>query len=294
MERRFARSVEARADDEDVLADELLGVPGQADPAVDEDHQVVADPLDVGERVRREHDGDAFGGDRAHQLLEQLEPGDRVEVRDRLIEQQQLRPLPERERERDLGPLAGGERPDPAVEGDPEAPEARGRVGRIPARVEPPSRLEHLAGGEVRVERAILADESGARQERDRVGRRREPEDRDVAGGRGTKPDRQLQEGGLPRAVRPDEPDDLSRRKRHLALAERGPTPESLGQIRRLKHCGHSAPPVRMPAATPWRRAQSPHRDRGRRRVPGAASARGCGAAARGSRARAAAALRRR
>ena len=48
-------------------------------------------------------------GDRLHQALQELAPGQRVEAGDRLVEEQQLRPLGQAEGQRELGPLAAGQ-----------------------------------------------------------------------------------------------------------------------------------------------------------------------------------------
>ena len=51
-------------------------------------------------------------GDAVHQELQELAPRERVEPRERLVEQHEPRPLAEGEREREPGALAGGERAD--------------------------------------------------------------------------------------------------------------------------------------------------------------------------------------
>ena len=59
-------------------------------------------------------------GDGLHHRLQELAPRERVERGDRLVEQQQLRPLRERERERDLRLLPARELPDLLAERQPE------------------------------------------------------------------------------------------------------------------------------------------------------------------------------
>src|SRR5436190_23210738 len=56
---------------------------------------VLADALDVRERVRGEDHRQAVVGDDAHELLQQRETRDGIEVRHRLIEQQELRAFAE-------------------------------------------------------------------------------------------------------------------------------------------------------------------------------------------------------
>ena len=74
----------------DVAAELHLGR-GQQD-------QVVADPLEVGDQVRGQHDGQLAAGVRhgRRQRAEEVPPGQRVERRDRLVEQQHPRPLGQR------------------------------------------------------------------------------------------------------------------------------------------------------------------------------------------------------
>ena len=71
-----------------------------------------------------------------HQGLEELAPCERVEARDGLVEHEQLGPLCDRERQRELGALPAGERAGAlrAVETEPRDPSLCER--RIPARVE--------------------------------------------------------------------------------------------------------------------------------------------------------------
>src|SRR5438034_9278009 len=70
------------AADENVRAHQLVGIAGDAHASVYQDHDVLADALDVGEDVRREDHARAVFGHDAHELLEQLEASDRIEVRD--------------------------------------------------------------------------------------------------------------------------------------------------------------------------------------------------------------------
>ena len=123
------------------------------DPGVDQHDQVVADPLEVGDQVRGQHDAELVLGDGLHQVLQELAPGQRVEARDRLVEDQQLGPLGEAEGQRELGALAAGELAGllARVEAEPLDPARGQRV--VPARVEPGARA---AGGRRRVSPAYV------------------------------------------------------------------------------------------------------------------------------------------
>ena len=59
--------------------------------------------------MRGQYDAQLLLGDRLHQVLEELAPGQRIERRDRLVEDQQLGPLGQPERERELRALTAGQ-----------------------------------------------------------------------------------------------------------------------------------------------------------------------------------------
>jgi hypothetical protein len=68
-------------------------------PGRDENDQVVADPFEVGDQVGGQHDAEALLGDRLHQALQELPPGERVQAGDRLVEDEQFGPLGHRQGE---------------------------------------------------------------------------------------------------------------------------------------------------------------------------------------------------
>ena len=127
---------------------------------------MVADALEVGDDVRREDHGHAGLRDDLHHRLQELAPRERVERGDRLVEQQQLGPLRERERERDLRLLAAGELADLLPEREPELLDARVRERVVPGRVELAAERQRLGDREALVERMVLRDEADARQHR--------------------------------------------------------------------------------------------------------------------------------
>ncbi len=93
--------------------EEGLDVTREAHLGVDEHHDVVTDPLEVGHDVRREHHAELLLGDGLHEQLEELAARERVQARDRLVEDQQLGALGQAEGERELGPLAARQPPGP-------------------------------------------------------------------------------------------------------------------------------------------------------------------------------------
>ena len=105
--------VSARPDQAVMRREQLVDLSGDLDAGVDEDDEVVADPLEVGDEMGGENDAHAVLGDDLHQAAQEVAPGDRVEARDRLVEDQQLGPLRDRQRQRQLGSLAAGELPGP-------------------------------------------------------------------------------------------------------------------------------------------------------------------------------------
>ena len=106
------------------MASSVVDVAGDPDPGVDQHDQVVADPLEVGDQVRGQHDAELLLGDGLHQVLQELPAGQRVEAGDRLVEDQQLGPLGDAQGQRELGALAAGQLPGPLarVEAEPVDP----------------------------------------------------------------------------------------------------------------------------------------------------------------------------
>ena len=141
-----------RAGQEPVRLEQLVDVPLEADAAAGQQHDVVADALDVGDDVRRDDDGRTELGDPVHQQLQQLAGGERIEARERLVEQDEPRPLAQREREREPGALAGRERPHlrarvdarQELDGDLAVP-ARVRAARDTRSCPPPGRSGRAA-----------------------------------------------------------------------------------------------------------------------------------------------------
>ena len=123
----------ARAGEEPVRRDDLLDRPDELRPARREDDEVVADPLEVGKDVGREHDRQLALRDRLEHGLHELAARERVERGDRLVEEEQLRPLRERERERDLRALPARELPHLLLQREVELGDAAARERRRPS-----------------------------------------------------------------------------------------------------------------------------------------------------------------
>jgi hypothetical protein len=74
-----------RATHENMLANQRVGIAGDPYASTDEDHDVLADALDVGEDVRREDHARSVLRDDAHELFEELEARDGIEIRHGLV-----------------------------------------------------------------------------------------------------------------------------------------------------------------------------------------------------------------
>src|SRR5581483_10952582 len=153
-----------------------------------------------------------------------------IEGGDRLVEQQDLRLLRERERERDLRLLPARELPDLLAKREPELLDAPNRGVLVPPRVQLRAEPERVGDREPVVERVLLRDEADVREQRGGVVLRRAAEHLDRPGARPQQPDRELKQRRLARAVRPDERRHGSGRDLERALAERPVRPVPLAE----------------------------------------------------------------
>ena len=105
-----------RTADEVVLCQQRLGRPGDHDVPMRQHDEVVTDPLEVGDEVRGQDDGDAALGDRLHQHFKELAPGERIESRNGFVEEQDLGTLRHRDGKRNLCLLPARKPPARTVE----------------------------------------------------------------------------------------------------------------------------------------------------------------------------------
>ena len=206
--------------------------PGDPDLRVDQDDDVVADAFEVGDDVRGEQHADLLLGDRLHQHLQELAPGQRVQARDRLVEHQQLGPLGQPEGQRELGPLAAGEPARLLARVEAEAVDPSSSRGVVPPWVEVGAEAQMVGDGEPGVRRGVLGDEADlgqlARSPRP-VG---PPHTSIVPDGRGQDAHRQAEQGRLAGAVRPDQAGHAAGRDLQGAVPQRPPAPVALAQRR--------------------------------------------------------------
>ena len=196
-----------------VGVEQRLDVTGEPHLGVDEHHQVVADPLEVGDEVRGEHDAELLLGDGLHEAPGGTPPRERVEARDRLVEDQQLGALGQAEGEGELGALPPGQ-PTGAlgrVEAEPVDPRA-GQVV-VPARVEVGAEPQVVADAEPGVGRGVLGDEPDL-GELGGVGGGPAAADLDGPGGRARAARPPGSAAWSSGAVRPDQADDPPGRDR--------------------------------------------------------------------------------
>ena len=73
--------------------EQRLDISCDLDAGGDENHEVVTDPLEVGDEMRREHDAHAVLSRDGHEGLQKLAASERVEACYRFIEDKQLWPL---------------------------------------------------------------------------------------------------------------------------------------------------------------------------------------------------------
>jgi hypothetical protein len=189
-----------------VFGEEPVEVAGELYAAGAEQDEVVADALQLGDDVRREHHGDAVLRRLRHQRPHGLASGERVEVGEGLVQQDQPRTLAERDGDRDPGALAAGERPDPGLQGHVRVGDEAFGVRLVPGGVELPAHAQRVRHGQGSVQRLLLAEEGEGVMGAAAV--RPFTEDPDLAGRRAQHAGGQRHEGGLAGAVRTDEGHD--------------------------------------------------------------------------------------
>lgn len=98
---------------------QVLGVAGEADPSVLEEQDVVADVLQLGQDVRGDHDRDPPVGGLRHEQPGHLVADERIEVGERLVQEEQVGLFAEGQGQGDSGAFASGEGADPGLQRDP-------------------------------------------------------------------------------------------------------------------------------------------------------------------------------
>jgi hypothetical protein len=97
-------------------------------------------------------------GDVGHEVLKELSSCERIESRNRFVEDQQLGPLRDRQRERELRALTARKLTGALCKVEPEAPDAFARSHCIPGRVEMLTEPEVIGHTQRRIHRRVLRE----------------------------------------------------------------------------------------------------------------------------------------
>jgi hypothetical protein len=97
------RGAPARSDQHPVAGENVVDVGAQAHPGAGQQDEVVADTLEVVHEAGGEHHRDVTVDSHSGEGGEELASGEGIERGERLVQQQDARPLAERKAERDLG-----------------------------------------------------------------------------------------------------------------------------------------------------------------------------------------------
>ena len=251
------RGVLARADQDLMLGQHRVNVAAQLDPGRGQQDEVVADPFEIGDQMRGQHDGEAAVGHRVGQDGQEVPPGERVERGDGLVEQQQPGLLGQRQRQRHLGPLPAGQRAHGLVKRDVQARRAAAAPTRRPSAG---LRCAPMPMWSSALTAAGTAGSPGrgsrCRRGRPGPGAGVPPSTATSPRGRPGQPGEQPQQRGLAGAVRADQRGDPALGNGDRAVAQRGDPAVALGQPAGLDHgrdCVWSAitrsPPRPRPAA---------------------------------------------
>ena len=152
--------VAARAGQPVVRLEQVGDLAGDLDVRGDEHDEVVADPFEIGDEVRRQQHADAVLGDDLHQALQELTPGERIEGGDGFVEDEQFGALGDRHGERDLGALASRQRAGALARIEAESLDPLFGEGRIPRGVEPGAHPQVVGDRHPRVGRGVLGHEA--------------------------------------------------------------------------------------------------------------------------------------
>ena len=164
--------------------------------------------LDVRDDVGREHDSGAGLAPVEDECVKEATARERVQVRERLIEQQDLGPKADGDREAELRRLAAGQASGPGGWGHAEGVEPLTSHASIEVVSEVCGEVEMILDGQLGVERGRLSEECHLPEHRSTVRGRVATQDRDVARRRALEPHPCPQERRLAGAVRPDERGD--------------------------------------------------------------------------------------
>jgi hypothetical protein len=191
--------------------------------------------------VGGQHDAEPLLGDGLHQVLQELSPRQGVQAGQRLVQENQIRPLSDGEGQRELGALPAGQRPRLLSEAQVESLDSAARQLGVPARVEVRAQPQVVGHRQPGVDRRVLGQVPDPGQ-LCRAGRGPPAEHLDRARGRRQYPGGQVEQSRLPRPVRADQADDMAGRDREAAIAECPTPPVALAEPGGLEDLGHATP----------------------------------------------------
>ena len=219
------------------------------------DEQPIARLLDIGDDVRGQEGGRAVGADGVDQDVQELAAGQRIEAGQRLVEQEDRRPHPQRERQSDLRLLAAGQLVGAGGERDVEIVEPAAGDPRVEPRPERLGQHHVLVDGQLAVERRRLRDVADPLDRATAVLPGVDAVDGQVALGRSFEADPRLEQRRLAGAVGPDERGDAAIGDLEIDVAERPvAAPVALADVVRLQD-GHRRS-LRWPV--PWTPGRDP------------------------------------
>lgn len=208
---------------------QLLDLPFDPDPAAGQHHNAIADAFKIGDQMGGEHDAESVLRDRLHEILQELAAGERVERGDGLVEEQQLRPLGQAQREGELGALAARQLAGPLPGVQAEAGDPVAGQGVVPAGVEPGAEAEVVGDGQRGVDGGVLGDVTDL-GELAGTAAGAAAAHLDRARGGGEHPGGQIEQRRFARAVGADEAGHVPGRDVERAAVQRGTPSEPLGQ----------------------------------------------------------------
>ncbi len=188
-----------------------------------------------------QHDGDALRPDLADQVPGGA-PGPRVQARRQLVEEDHLRVPDQGQRDEQALLLAAGQLGEAGsrLPGEAPAAEQLAPVGGV--RVERGVQLERLAHLQLLGQLGLLQLHADPLVQPVAVGPRVEPQDPDLAAVPFPQALQALDRGGLTRAVRAEDAEDLPLIDTERDSVHHGPGPVTLGEPGHLDDCCHPAP----------------------------------------------------
>ncbi len=178
-------------------------------PALADDRDPVAGPVDLVDDVRRQEDRPSVVARLADEPEERL-LDERVEARRRLVEDEQVRPVLERDDQADLLLVALRVLLEPPARVEVERLDQLGDVGLVHAAAQVAEVGDGLRAGQPVVQVELAGQIADPAMDRDRIGGRLDAEDLGAPGCRPDEVEQDAHRRRLAGAVRPEEPEDLA------------------------------------------------------------------------------------